>query len=67
MAKKISAASCGPCEMSAEDKKRQREWELENAARTLTRANEIRKDKKLMADLRTWAEAKAKLLKATVA
>lgn len=68
MAKKSDAASCGQCgTMSAEDKKRNREWELEDAARTLTRAGEIRKDKKLMAELRAWAAEKAAALKATVA
>lgn len=62
MAKK-SAASCGPCGVDA---KQQREWELEDAARTLTRAAEIRKDKKLMADLRKWAGEKAAAMRTAI-
>lgn len=63
---KNSAACCGPME-TAESKKQRHEWELEDAARTLTRAIEIRKDKKLMADLRKWAADKAAAMKAAVA
>lgn len=68
MAKKSNAASCGPCGMgeTAEDKKRRRQWELEDAARTLTRAAEIRKDKKLMGELRAWAAEQAKTMRTAI-
>jgi len=45
------------------DKDREREWEVEDALRTLTRAKEIGKDKKLMADVRKMAAKKMSELK----
>lgn len=62
MAKKNSGGSCGP-HLTAEDEKRQEEWALEDDARTLQRAAEIRADKKRLARVKQWAADKAAALR----
>lgn len=46
--------------MSAEDKLRERKWKAEDALRCLTRANEMIKDKQLMADVKELAREQMK-------
>jgi|TARA_R110000851_G_scaffold243642_1_gene396260 hypothetical protein len=46
------------------DKKSERKWEVESAMSTLQRAEEIRKDSKLMGDVRKAASAEAKKFQA---
>lgn len=52
-------AHCHPVEMSAADKKRQEEWAIEDDARTLQRAAEIRKDKGRLAKVKAWAKRRS--------
>ena len=46
------------------DKKSERKWEVESAMSTLQRAEEIRKDSKLMGDVRKAASTEAKKFQA---
>ena len=52
-------AKTGPVEAS----KGPDEWEIEDALRTLTRAEEIRKDPKMMAKVRKMAKEKIERMK----
>lgn len=47
---------------SAESTKREEEWRIEDDARTLQRAAEIRKDTKRLAKVRAWAKKRAEEL-----
>lgn len=47
-------------QMSAEDKKRQEQWQAEDDLRTLVRANEIRKDPRRLARARAMAQEQIK-------
>ena len=47
---------------SAEDKRRQMKYMAEDAVRTLTRADEIRKDKQLMGHVKKHAREQVKTL-----
>ena len=46
------------------DKKQEHQWKVESAMSTLQRAEEIRKDSKLMGDVRKAASAEAKKFQA---
>ena len=46
--------------MSVEDKLRERKWKAEDALRCLTRANEIIRDRQLMADVKELAKQQMK-------
>lgn len=52
MAKKSAPEACGP----------DRKWEVEDALRTLNRAEELRKDKRMMADVKKLATEQIKSL-----
>lgn len=61
----MAKTACAPCgAMSAEDKKREEQWRIEDDARTLLRAMEIRKDKNRLRKVRNWAATQAAELKA---
>ena len=49
-----------PYKMSAEDKKRQMKYAAEDAIRTLTLADEIKKDKQLMVHVKRHAREQVK-------
>lgn len=51
-----------PRSMSTQDKMRERKYRAEDAIRTLQRAEEIRKDKTLMRDVKTVAQEQMKQL-----
>lgn len=55
--------SASPMPMTAEQKKRERRYRAEDAMRTLARANEIRKDAELMAEIAALAKEQMKTLK----
>ena len=51
-----------PYKPSREDAARDRRYRAEDAVRTLTRADEIKKDKGLMRDVKTYAREQKKTL-----
>ncbi len=51
-----------PYKLSAEDKRRQMKYAAEDAIRTLTRADEIKKDAKLMGHVRRHAREQVKTM-----
>lgn len=48
--------------MSKEDKAREEKWEIESAMNTITRYNEIQKDKALLAKVKKAATEQVKML-----
>lgn len=62
MAKKSKKSSlpvescCAPVKMTADDKARQRQYEVEDGLRTMQRAGELVKDKALMRDIKAFAK-----------
>jgi hypothetical protein len=58
----VSVDAIMPGKMSAEDKRRQMKYMAEDAVRTLTRADEIKKDKTLMGHVKKHAREQVKTL-----
>jgi hypothetical protein len=58
----VSVAMAGPAKMSAEDKRRQMKYMAEDAIRTLTRADEIKKDAALMKAVQSHSKEQIKTL-----
>lgn len=56
----VTMEAAMPAKMSAEDKKRQMKYMAEDAIRTLTRAEEIKKDKALMGHVKRHASEQIK-------
>lgn len=52
-----------PYKQTAEDKLRERRYQAEDALRTITRAGEIQRDRRLMGDVRKLACEQVKTLK----
>lgn len=52
-------ACCAPYPRTAEDKKREEEWRVEEDARTLMKAQEIREDKARLAKAKAWAKKRS--------
>lgn len=55
-----------PYKATAEDKARQRKYEVEDALRTVTRAEEIKRDRPLMAAVKKCATEQIKCLQTAV-
>ena len=65
MAKKPTTTTSGlamPAKLTAEDKKRQMKYMAEDAIRTLTRAEEIKKDSGLMRAIKSHSKEQIKTL-----
>jgi hypothetical protein len=68
MATKKSTAKAAPKKSSASisisspSKNEMRKWEIESAMNTLRRADEIRKDSKMMSDVKKLAQEQIKML-----
>ena len=58
----VAIEAAMPAKMSAEDKKRHMKYMAEDAVRTLTRADEIKKDKTLMGHVKKHAREQVKTL-----
>lgn len=55
----IACSPCRPYKQTAEDKKREAEWRAEEDARTLIRADEIRKDPARLKGAKAYAKKRA--------
>lgn len=55
----MPAMACSPYKPTAEDKKREAEWRAEDDARTLIRADEIRRDKARLKGAKAYAKKRA--------
>ena len=62
MASKKSKSSRSPMTISGISKAESRRWEVESAMSTLRRAEEIRKDAKMMNDVKKFAQEQIKML-----
>lgn len=58
----VAVEAAMPMKMSAEDKRRQMKYMAEDAVRTLTRADEIRKDASLMKAVKSHSKEQIKTL-----
>jgi hypothetical protein len=58
-----SKSSSTALKISATPKAEMRKWEIESALSTLKRADEIRKDSKMMADVKKLAQEQMSVLK----
>ena len=62
MAKKVKKSTlpvespCSTARLTADDKARQRQYEIEDGLRTMQRAGELVKDKSLMRDIKAFAK-----------
>lgn len=61
--KKTASKSSSTLKISATPKAEMRKWEVESALSTLKRADEIRKDKKMMDDVKKLAQEQMSVLK----
>jgi hypothetical protein len=61
--KKTASKSSSTLKVSATPKAEMRKWEIESALSCLTRADEIRKDSKMMADVKKLAQEQMSVLK----
>lgn len=61
--KKTVSKSSSTLKISATPKAEMRKWEVESALSTLKRADEIRKDKKMMDDVKKLAQEQMSVLK----
>jgi hypothetical protein len=61
--KKTAVKSTSTLKVSATPKAEMRKWEVESALSTLKRADEIRKDSKMMADVKKLAQEQMSVLK----
>jgi hypothetical protein len=62
MATKKSTTKRSTPTISASSKAEMRKWEVESAMNTLRRADEIRKDSKMMGDVKKLAQEQIKML-----
>ena len=62
MAAKKSTTKKSSLTISASSKNEMRKWEIESAMNTLRRADEIRKDNKMMGDVKKLAQEQIKML-----
>jgi hypothetical protein len=61
--KKTASKSSSTLKVSATPKAEMRKWEIESALSCLKRADEIRKDSKMMADVKKLAQEQMSVLK----
>ena len=61
--KKTASKSSSTLKISATPKAEMRKWEIESALSTLKRADEIRKDAKMMNDVKKLAQEQMSVLK----